>query len=346
MPVVVVAGFVFTLRMFAFRTLSCVATLGGLECIVVRAFGVRERHGQLTFQFDRATLGARGLVAAAHEGFELVFAGFADEIENRHDRVGELTLLVRRLAEVALLRCSATTHNRDTCMYKIRSVATIAAVTLGLAFTGASLAAQSPVAKTRGLMVGGHVNGTAIKFGEIKESASDASASASDDYESGPGGGIVVGWGLNKWLMIYAGADVAKIKLKGLEGADDDTFGVVPGDYALVHGDLGARFSYESSNHGFVPYANVAVTSRDASVEVLGEDFSLRGIGLTIGGGMQYFFNPKLALDANVQFTGGKFSEAEAAGVKVDLDKFADVQNSNSARVNLGLRFYPHFGGK
>lgn len=207
--------------------------------------------------------------------------------------------------------------------------------------------AQSSVVKTKGLMIGGHVTGTAIKFGEIKESASDISTTASDDYESGPGGGVVVGWGLNKWLMIYAGLDIAKIKLKGLEDFDDDEpFNVIPGDYALIHGDLGARFSFVRDNSSLVPYANVAVSSRDASVEVLGEEFTLHGVGVTLGGGLQYFFTPKLALDANLQFTAGKFSEAEAAGVKVDLDKFAEVKNSNSARVNIGLRFYPHFGSK
>ncbi|MGV3710924.1 MAG: outer membrane protein [Gemmatimonas sp.] len=85
---------------------------------------------------------------------------------------------------------------------------------------------------------------------------------------------------------------------------------------------------------------------RDATVEVLGEEASLRGPAFTVGGGVQYFFNPKLALDAGVQFTAGKFSEAEALGVKIDLDKYAEVKNSNSARVSVGLRFYPKWGSQ
>lgn len=231
-------------------------------------------------------------------------------------------------------------------MYKIRSVATTAAVALGMLFSASNLSAQSTVVKTKGLMIGGHLGGAAIKFGEIKENKNDPSI-GSDDNESGGGGGLVVGWGINKWLMIYGGVDVASIKIKGLEDFDDDTpFNVVPGDYTLVHGDLGVRFSFPGANRSLVPYANLAVSMRDASVEVLGEEFSLRGPGVTVGGGLQYFFNPKLALDANVQFTAGKFSEAEALGVKIDLDKYSEVENSNSARINVGIRFYPHFGSK
>lgn len=231
-------------------------------------------------------------------------------------------------------------------MYKIRSVATTAAVALGMLLSANSLSAQSTIVKTKGLMIGAHLGGTSIKFGEIKENANDPSVE-SDDYESGGGGGIVLGWGINKYFMIYGGVDVAKIKIKGLEDFDDDEpFSVVPGDYSLVHGDLGVRFSFPGANRSLVPYANLAVSMRDASVEVLGEDISLRGPGVTVGGGIQYFFNPKLALDANLQFTAGKFTEAEALGVKIDLDKFSEVENSNSARINVGIRFYPHFGSK
>lgn len=91
MTVIVVTGFVFALGVFALVTLFCVAALGRLERVVVRAFGMRERHGELAFQFDGTTLGTRGHSAPAYERLELVFAGFANEVENRHDQVGELT---------------------------------------------------------------------------------------------------------------------------------------------------------------------------------------------------------------------------------------------------------------
>lgn len=232
-------------------------------------------------------------------------------------------------------------------MYKIRSAATAAAVTLGLLLAASRVTAQtSAVVKTKGLMVGAHINGSSVKFGEIKEDGASTSSSISDDTESGAGGGLIVGWGFTKWLMVYGGFDIAKIKIKGLENIEDfdGPFEILPADYALTHADLGARFSFPSPNHGLVPYLNAALSARVVTAEIAGEEISLSGPAATIGGGFQYFFNPKLALDANVQFTAGKFKDAEALGVKVDLEKFGDVENSNSARVNVGLRFYPHFG--
>lgn len=89
MTIIVVACFVFALGLFAFIPLPGVATLGGLERVVVRAFGVRERHGEKPLQFGRAALRARGDIGATNERLELVVAGFADEVENWHDRMGE-----------------------------------------------------------------------------------------------------------------------------------------------------------------------------------------------------------------------------------------------------------------
>lgn len=91
MTVVVVTGFVFALRVIGFIRLPRVTAFGRLERVVVCAFGVRVRHGKLALQFDGAALGTRGHTTPADEGLEVVLAGFADEIENRHDQVGELT---------------------------------------------------------------------------------------------------------------------------------------------------------------------------------------------------------------------------------------------------------------
>lgn len=91
MTVVVVTGLVFALRVIGLVRLLRVATFGRLERIVVRAFGVRVRHRELAFQLDRIALGTRGHVRAAHERLELVVTAFANEVENRHDQVGELT---------------------------------------------------------------------------------------------------------------------------------------------------------------------------------------------------------------------------------------------------------------
>ncbi|MGV3709690.1 MAG: hypothetical protein ACO1Q7_12710, partial [Gemmatimonas sp.] len=120
-------------------------------------------------------------------------------------------------------------------MNTIRTAALIAAASLTAAV---SANAQSAAAKTKGLMIGAHVSGSAIKFGAIREDANDEAA-GSDKFEKGPGGGLVVGWGITKWLMIYGGFDIAKIKIDDLEELDENEgpFNVVPGDYTLTHAD-------------------------------------------------------------------------------------------------------------
>lgn len=224
-------------------------------------------------------------------------------------------------------------------MHKIRSVATVAAVTLGALLVSSPLAAQSSdVVKTKGLMFGLHLNGSSISFED------EDNSNSSKNRESGGGGGAQVGWGFTKWFMLYGGVDAAKIEIKGVTGVDDDD---IAGDYTLIHGDLGARFSFPSPKHGFAPYVNAALTTRVATAEILNEDVAISGNGVTVGGGLMYFFNPKWALDVGLQFSTGKFTDVEVGGVKLDLDELGvDLENTNSARFNIGVKFFPHFGKK
>lgn len=224
-------------------------------------------------------------------------------------------------------------------MHKFRLAATVAVATLGAVLFAPSVTAQSSdVVKTKGLMFGLHLNGSSLAFED-----EDTPSNSSKNRESGGGLGAQVGWGFTKWFMLYAGADAAKIEVKGVTGVDDD----IGGDYTLVHGDIGARFSFPSPKHGFAPYLNAALTGRVATAEVLDEDVSLSGPGVTVGGGLMYFFNPKWALDVGLQFTAGKFNNVEVGGVKLDLDELGvDVDNTNSARFNVGVKFFPHFGRK
>lgn len=223
-------------------------------------------------------------------------------------------------------------------MFNIRSAATVAAVTFGALFASSLSAQSSSVVKTKGLMIGAHLNGSSIAFEDEDNNTSKK------ERNSGAGAGAQVGWGFTKWFMVYGGVDAAKIEIKGVTGLDDDEIG---GDYTLIHGDIGARFSFPSQSHGFAPYLNLALTTRVATAEVQDEDVSLSGNGVTFGGGVMYFFNPKWALDLGLQVSTGKFTEIEAGGIKLDLDELGvDVENTNSARINIGVKFFPHFGKK
>jgi opacity protein-like surface antigen len=228
-------------------------------------------------------------------------------------------------------------------MQKMRTAAMVAALSIATLWSSVTANAQaagtpSGITKTKGLMFGLHLHGTSIS------NEDEDNGSSKKERASGGGLGAQVGWGFTKWLMVYAGADAAQVTLDNVTGVDDDD---VEPDYTFIHGDLGVRFSFPSPNHGFVPYLNAALSARVATAEVLNEDVSISGNGLTLGGGLQYFFTPKWALDVGAQFTAGKFTEVEAGGVKLDLDELGiDVKNTNSARVNVGMKFYPHFGKK
>lgn len=225
------------------------------------------------------------------------------------------------------------------------AMATVVALTMLLAPGNAgaqSAGSSSGITKTKGLMFGLHLNGTTI----ATEDEDNGVASAKKQRASGGGLGAQVGWGFTRWLMVYAGADAAKVEIEGVTGFDDDN---EQPDYTLIHGDVGVRFSFPSAKHGFVPYLNAALTARVAGADLDDEDekVSISSNGISVGGGLQYFFTPKWALDVGLQLSTGKFTEIEAGGIKLDLDELGiDVKNTNSARVNIGMKFYPHFGGR
>jgi hypothetical protein len=226
-------------------------------------------------------------------------------------------------------------------MQRLRSAAMVAAVTIGALLASSSLSAQSSdIVKTKGLMFGLHLNGSSI----APEDQDDETSNTRKDRDSGGGAGAQIGWGFTKWFMLYTGVDAARLTINGITGVDDEDDG---GEYTLTHLDVGARFSFPSPNHGFAPYLNVALTGRAAFGEVLNEDVTFSGGGATLGGGLMYFFNPKFALDIGLQVTTGKFDEIEVGGVKLDLDELGvDVEKTNSARINVGVKFFPHFGRK
>ena len=199
--------------------------------------------------------------------------------------------------------------------------------------------ATSTVANTKGLTVGVHLNGSTISSTDR-----DNVSTAVKERASGVGAGGEVGWGITKWLLVYAGGDAAKVKIKSATRVNADD---VQPDYTLIHADIGARVSFPSANHAFVPFVNAALTRRRASTTVENQDISLSGNGFTVGGGGQYFFTSSLALDVGLQYSIGDFTDIEVAGVKYKADDLGvNLDKTNSARINAGMKFYPHFGKK
>lgn len=204
------------------------------------------------------------------------------------------------------------------------ALARIAALAL-FAAAAPSLHAQTARSNTRGIMFGAHLNGSALTYEK-------------QDTESGGGAGITMGWGFTPKLQVFLNVDAAKVDIKVSPGNGQDPDIDVGESYALVHGDIGLRYSFANPSRAFVPYVSAAFSTRAATAEVLGEDVSISGPAFTVGGGIQYFFTEKLALDAGLLFSTGKFDTVKIGNVTIDG---IDSETSNTTRVNIGVKFFP-----
>lgn len=171
--------------------------------------------------------------------------------------------------------------------------------------------------KTTGIVLGAYLNGTAL-------------SAEGEDVESGGGLSIRLGYGLNDRFELFTELHAASIRYANV----DDTYG-------LAHFDLGARLNLGQTTVAWRPYLDAALTGRAASFSAGGgSTLDLRGSGLSLGGGVHYFFNPKLALDAGLRLTFGSFSEG-----RLGNSGWVDLQDGSisgtSSRVNLGLAWRP-----
>ncbi len=145
-----------------------------------------------------------------------------------------------------------------------------------------------------------------------------------DVAETGTGGGLSLGWGLNNLLtLVLQGAGATMETLDGLD------------TYTLVHVDLAARFNFRSAERKFRPYAFVAYSGIGAGMDIGGDLFTISGAGPSLGGGIAYFVSRKVAVDFGLKWSNGTFTEAEFQGDKQTIDVSA-----TSARASLGLSFW------
>jgi hypothetical protein len=201
--------------------------------------------------------------------------------------------------------------------------------TLGAAITAALLACATPSAaqdsfSTRGFVLGAHLNTTALQIDE------DGGSKA----ERGFGAGVLLGYGFNDRISAFARLDGASINY------DDDL--EEDGSYAMGIADLGARYSFCTPGTALRPYVEGGLSGTAISEDVAldGETYSLTfsGPGVFIGGGVEYFFQPKAALDAGLILGKGRFTTAE-----IDGDTFDEVEDLDftSIRLSVGITFRP-----
>lgn len=164
-----------------------------------------------------------------------------------------------------------------------------------------------------GVLFGAHLNGSAL-------SVEDA-----DEVESGGGLGLMVGYGFNRRVTVYLAADGASMDAAGADDA-----------YTLGHGDLGVRIHLGGESRAALFYLDGAFSGRVARYDIAGSDLDFSGTGITLGGGLDYFFSPGFALDVGLKLTFGSFDQISYEGETEDIDLGA-----MSSRFNLGVSWYP-----
>ena len=182
--------------------------------------------------------------------------------------------------------------------------------------------ASAQESTTRGWVLGLHVGGASIE----PEGA---------DRTNGGGGGLFVGYGLNRKFTLFARLDGANIEVED----DVDT----QGTWVMGHVDLGARFNFANSLRSVVPYVEGAFTGRVVEVSELpatnpfgGQEISFSGGALTLGGGVMVYASETVAIDLGLLFSGGEFTDVTVGNTTVsgfDLD-------TRSTRFNIGVAWW------
>ena len=173
------------------------------------------------------------------------------------------------------------------------------------------------VADVRGLHLGAAVNTTSLKL--------DETAFSDDARENGYGANIYAGYNFTQNLGLLISLTASNIN-------DSDTE-----DFGVAHIDLLGRASFPNRS-ALVPYLEVGVAAVGAEYTVQGDEVELEGAGVTFGGGLNYFFNRRVALDLGFRFTTGEFGTAKIDNREVEI---GDGLGFNTTRLNLGFAFFP-----
>jgi hypothetical protein len=189
-----------------------------------------------------------------------------------------------------------------------------------LLFLANPLAGQEST--TRGFHLGFHLQAASLTI-------------ENGDAAGGGGAGFRIGYGINRLVTLYFEGDGI-----AADAGDPD---VLSGTWALGHGEVGARFHFANSLRSWVPFLDVAIGGRAATITdvVTGnqdlEDVEVSGGAFSFGGGIYAYFTETLALEVGAKFSTGTFSEVDLGVItlsELDID-------AQSARFKVGLVWWP-----
>jgi hypothetical protein len=186
--------------------------------------------------------------------------------------------------------------------------------------------------RTKGFVLGVH----SIGAPGVSVTGDDVDGEFKTDF--GMGAGVTLGYGFTRMLTAYASLDVAKQRFANTD-YEDATFG-------LGHIEAGVRASFPLGATATVPYVNASIGRRALgahvydTVEEREYDMTISGRSYGIGGGVEHFFSPTMALDLGVAANFGKFDQFEADGDKAT----ASVNGSRTIRMRVGVNWRPGAG--
>jgi hypothetical protein len=184
-------------------------------------------------------------------------------------------------------------------------------------------AAQAQESTTRGFVIGAHLGGASLT---VEDS----------DRSNGGGGGIVVGYGLNRSFTLFVQLDGSSVDVRNQED--------VEGSWGIAHADFGVRYHFANSLRSWVPYLQGAFTARAVRVTDLppgslfsDQEVEFSGGAFTLGGGIMLYPSQTFAFDLGLLFSGGEFTDVTVGQTTqggLDLD-------ASSSRFNLGIVWWP-----
>ena len=196
-------------------------------------------------------------------------------------------------------------------------LATIGSVVAALSLSSATSAAAQRAPDTRGLHLGAAANATSVKL--------DETSFSDDERENGYGIDLYIGYNFTRNLGLTFGLTAANINDSGTT------------DFSIGHADIAGRLSFPGRSP-FVPYLELSLAGVNAQYEAADEEVELQGAGFGLGGGFNYFFSPRAALDASFRYTIGEFDDGEIDDRDIDT---GDGVGFNTTRLKLGIAFYP-----
>jgi opacity protein-like surface antigen len=205
------------------------------------------------------------------------------------------------------------------------TVRSMFAISLFALAAGATDVAAQARSTTAGFHLGVGLNGSSVKV-----DVEDEETGLESERESGAGISLTAGYNFTPQFGLLINLTGANVSSEG-------------GDFGLGHADLAGRFSIANPASPLVPYlelgiSSIALVDED---EESGDDVTISGTGFTGAAGLNYFFSPKLALDANVRFTMGELDTLKIGGESVTTDEGIDA---TTARINIGISWFPGGG--